>query len=377
MRKLIYSCVMCSVMLAGCAKQSTNEHVGDRQLSDRVIAIDSIVVNADTTSLRGNFELNNDELLFVDNLYCKIFAYSIETGELVNTYLGHGGGPNEVASFMFGYNINGDNNMLIIDSSSLMYRSNSTENKLENHQQLDFGWDKSEKGNYENPANYILMEMSDFGMTFSKLNDNTVLMPLTVSKRLIGDVNADRYNSGHILGEVDMTTGKVTKAVGSFPDIYKEKPTPFFEFFDYAFDAHNNRLYVNHCVDSLIYCYEYPDKLLYTFGYEPQGVNREYTTGYNASPEDFEKDIAKVGCNTGLFYDAESQLIFRTSLCNFNSGDVVMQVYDSDKNLIAEQTMPHYFKLLGRVGNRYVGVRFLPVEEDDSHASFIFYTFSL
>lgn len=51
-----------------------------------------------------------------------------------------------------------------------------------------------------------------------------------------------------------------------------------------------------------------------------------------------------------------------------------MQAYQNN-NLILECEMPAYFKLLGRINDRYYGVRFLPIETDNEEVYFILYSF--
>lgn len=105
---------------------------------------------------------------------------------------------------------------------------------------------------------------------------------------------------------------KVKKVWGDFPNVYKQRPTPFFEFFQYAMNK--DTLYVNHATDSLIYVYKYPNNLLYTVGYESSDVNRNYTVGYDVEMSNFKSDIRIVGVNSGLLYVPEKHLLFRTTL---------------------------------------------------------------
>ncbi|MDE6527209.1 MAG: hypothetical protein K2L75_08120, partial [Muribaculaceae bacterium] len=104
-------------------------------------------------------------------------------------------------------------------------------------------------------------------------------------------------------------------------------------------------------------------------------VNRDYTSGLEVSPEVFKNDISHVGVNTGMYYDNEDGLLFRTSMTDFPTGTVVMQVY-KDNNLVLEQAMPSYFKLLGKYSGRYYGVRFIPVD-DGNTSHFVLYRFTM
>lgn len=373
-RATIVVSLLSVLFTVACNKATVNNHLGEKEVTITSLQVDSIIIDADSTSLSGNFVLMDSSLMFVDQRYCKIFSYSVLTGREGESYGGFGKGPNEMNGIMFGAPLSpADTSMWIIDSSNGVYEFTPFSGQIKYLSRLDFSWNKP-KRDYNSPSVYNLMEMSDFGVTFHKINDEEVLIPLSLVNRTLGDVEADRYKKGKTIGSLSASSLKVNALIGSMPDFYRENPLPFFEFFDYAVGSKDSIIYVNHAPDSLIYCYRYPDQLLYTIGYEPEGINRDYTVGYDVTDKDFQNDIQHVGVNTGLYYDPVDNLLFRTSLSDFGSGRIMMQAY-RDNNLILECEMPPYFKLLGRYGDRYYGVRFLPVETTGEEVYFILYSF--
>lgn len=352
-------------------------HEGERTHLVDSVEMDSIRIDADTTSLQGNFVMMDSSLMFVDQRYCKIYAFSLGNGRLKGAYSGHGQGPNEMTGIQYGSVVHpADTVMWIVNASNGIYEFTPSNGNVTYKDRVDFAWGDSDKGDYSSPSCYNIMEMSDFGLTLTQIDDSTLLMPVSIINREIGEIESVRYSKGHIFGKVDPETLKVKKLTGEFPEYYASTPLPFFEFFDYAVDDDNGLIYVSHAPDSLIYKCDMEGNRLSTLGFEPKGVNREYTSGFNvADIEAFKKDIEHVGANTGLYYDKGAKLLFRTSMVDMPTGVVIMQVY-KDNDLILEQEMPPYFKLLGKCGDAYYGVRFLP-EDDGNDAWFTLYRFKL
>lgn len=112
---------------------------------------------------------------------------------------------------------------------------------------------------------------------------------------------------------------KVVDVFGYFPEIYKVSPTPHLEFFQYAIEE--DRMYVNHTVDSLIYVYQLPDKPLYTIGYECKDIDRDYTVSRKIDNSTlFEKDLQHVGFNTWLRFIPGSDVLCRTYIKSAKTG---------------------------------------------------------
>ena len=378
MKHLLLVLLLTGMILAGCSSnENVGRHLGERRLaSDIDIQYDSIVISADSTSLRGNFVMMDSSLVFVDQLYCRIYAFSLADGSLIKTYSGHGQGPNEMNGIMYGSVIHpADTLMLIFDSSYGVYEFTPSNGNVRYRERLNFSWEKPKRNDYSSPSCYGVMEMSDFGLTMYQIDDSTILIPVSLINRNFDKITSERYKSGHILGKANVKSYEITTLTGQFPEFYASNPLPYFEFFDYTIDFSNSRIYASHAPDSLIYCYDYEGNLINTIGYEPAGINRNYTKGFNTSSEIFKKDLSQVGVNTGLYFDENNGLLFRTSMTDFVSGKTIMQIY-RENNLVFEKAMPSYLKILGRQGDSYYGVRFLPVD-DGNNSTFVLYRISL
>lgn len=368
--------VLATLLSVACNKAKDGDQFGKKELSITDIKVDSLIISGDSTSFSGHFEFMDTNLIFVDRTYCKLFPFSIYTGNPGKPIGGYGKGPNEMMGIIAGSVIEpADTSMWILDANNGIYEFSSKSGKIDYLTRLDFSWDKLERNNFESPSLYNTLEATFLGITMMDVGNNELLMPVSIVTRHLDENNADRNKKGHIFGLVNKESLEVKKVFGKFPDYYKDTPLPLFEFFSYTMNRRDSILYVNHAPDSLIYCYRYPDSLLYTMGFEPQGLHRDFSyVGYDINIPAFRKDLDNVSLNTGLYYDPVDELLFRSSVTDYTSGNSVLQVYQ-DKNLIAEVKVPPFFKMLGRVGDRYYAVRLKPIETEDEEIQFILYSF--
>ena len=355
-----------------CSENQLPFHKGKRLMTYQLSLVDSIMIDADATSGRGNFFMTDSFIYFADSYYMALYQYKLD-GTFVKRHFGKGQGPNELSSLMYSYPLkNTSGECFLIDPSTIMYSYKTHDYRLKRKGRLDFGWENVDNDNYDSPSVYNIMEMSDFGINMIVLNDTLALMPVSLVNRYLNDISSDRYYKGHILAELNLKTMNVEKVVGNFPMIYRDKPTPFFEYFQY--DMSGDTLYVNHAIDSLIYVYKYPDQLLYTIGFEVENVNRNYTIGYDAKMNIFKEDIKNVGSNIGLSYT--NNILFKTVLESTSSGRTYLQAYKGN-DLIMENEMPPFFKFLGYENGIIYGTRMVPLETADEYMYFIFYQYKL
>ncbi|RGV35664.1 hypothetical protein DWW14_21715 [Bacteroides uniformis] len=358
-----------------CSESVDIVHYGEWKANKKIELLDSVIVDASNTSGRGNFFMQDSSIYFADSYYMSIFQYDFVSASCVGQYFGRGQGPNELPSFMYAYPFkNGNRECFVMDNSLGMYTYREGDFSLEYKGRIDFGWEHLSRNDYTSPSVYNLMEMTDFGIDLTYLNDSTILLPINLINRYLDKVSEERYEEGHIFAELNSKNMKVKKVWGDFPNVYKQRPTPFFEFFQYAMNK--DTLYVNHATDSLIYVYKYPNNLLYTVGYESSDVNRNYTVGYDVEMSNFKSDIRIVGVNSGLLYVPEKHLLFRTTLKRVLNREVVIQAY-SNNDLILDADMPNSFKLLGFWDDYFYGVSLLPKEDANGNIHFIFYRFKI
>ena len=348
------------LLIMSCKHDIINNHLGQKDIGRyHIHVVDSMLVDADSISGDGNFYINDSALFFADNVLCTLFQFDINNGKIMGKHFGKGNGMNEVSSMMYAYPIHPglDGNSYIMGNSLEMYLFNSMTWKMQKPRVMDFSWNDKNDG-YDDTSMYNLMFMTDFGMNISKVDDSTLMAPVSLLDRKFKKLSTERYEKGHIFAEIDSKTMKVRKVFGRFPDIYKENPSNLFEFFQY--EKSNDTLFVNHSVDSLIYVYKYPDSLLYTIGYEVSGAVKSYKRGLFKDHAHFKEEAMKTSLNAGLAYN--DGMLVRTTLLNVSTGETVLQLYVRN-DLVGECKMPSRFKYLGRIGDFHYGTSFLPVEK--------------
>lgn len=379
-RKVKLLCAACFIGLVSCVgpNQDSLPHKGSKKISAYISELDSIDIDAIDTSTRGNLLLSGDTLYFADMRYCTLHKYDL-AGKYLGKKLGEGNGPDELPSLLYASPLSGCNDsIVIIDSSIRMYLYNNPKDSLISLGNVDFGWGSDSDG-YDSPGVYNIMEMTDFGITFTKMDDGKIVFPISIIRRFVGDeIDKERYEKGHTFGMLDPTSTKVVKVFGKFAPFMLENPTPGFEFFDYAYNDADHKYYISFATDPKLYCMNESGEMEYSFGEDCQDVKRTYTVGYNDPYDTFKEDIkdGQIGCNTGVVYVKDKNLVLRTTLLDFASGRVALQAY-RDNDLIFEKEMPPYFKLLGYANGYFIGCRFLPVEIDDNNVAFRIYKFNI
>lgn len=357
--RLLFAVLFCCSITISCIQEKTDNatHKGVNICNASAI-IDTLSVRIPESSGTGNFYMKDSIITYVDAMACTFFDISLK-GKLLSRYFQKGKGPNELLSVMFAYDIKNDihNRCFIIDNSNSVSLFNTKNRKINHLGTLDFGWSNQKHNDYKSPSLYNIVEFTDLGVSFYALSDSIVLFPLSIYNRFTKSpdvITKKRYINGAILGELNMNTMKVEEVKGKYPEAYRQKPMPHLEFFDYILVS--DTLYVNHTVDSLIYVYKYPNKLLYCIGYECLGINRDYTTkstiDFNVT---FKEDLQKVGLNSGILYCEENNTLCRTYFKSAATGECGLQIYNNN-NLIADVKVPNFFKLLGYRDGYYYGI---------------------
>lgn len=355
--------IACFFLLAvchSCKDSSTvSSHRGVVKNDMHVEMLDSITLQMDSTSMRGNFFMRGNELFFADVYFNKLFLLGTDDGMVRSARFNKGKASNEISNFMFMYPIeNNENTIFFIDSSCNFFTFTDTAENIQKHGMIDFGWKKMKKGDYESPSVYNIMEMSDFDFKISQINDSVYIIPVSLISRNLGEKTVERFKKGHIFASLNKNTMDVDNVFGRFPDIYSDKPTNLFEFFSY--DMAGDTIFVSHCIDSTIYVYKYPDELLFTMGYECPDIDRDYTTGHDIDWTIFGKDREHVGINTQIYHSNTDDTLLRIMNTGSKNGNKhYMQVY-RNCDLVAEVEVPAAFKCLGNTGNTYYAVNMIP-----------------
>ncbi|MGN1213369.1 MAG: hypothetical protein ACI4TR_00585, partial [Bacteroidaceae bacterium] len=102
--------------------------------------VDSVALQLDSASMRGNFFMRDDTLCFADTYFGKVFQFDLNDGQMLSALFGKGKARDEISDFMFMYLVNnGDGSVFFIDSSNYFYTSADLFH-IKRHGMIDFGW---------------------------------------------------------------------------------------------------------------------------------------------------------------------------------------------------------------------------------------------
>lgn len=360
-------------LLFSCTNNSSVPHKGSFIKNMSIVFTDSVKLEMDSTSSNGNFFFWKDQLCFADTYYNKVYMFDINDGSLVSKMFNKGRAINEISDFLYMYPIkNNEREVFYIDASNGLHTFTDS-SKIVKRGIVNFSLG-AKSDDYESSSLYNVMEMSDFGVTITQIDDSTLMIPLSIVDRDIKGSGADKFEKGHIFGSLNLHTMKIDHVFGHYPQIYTTTPTNLFSFFSY--DISGDTIYVNHCIDSLIYVYKYPDELLYTMGYECPKIDRNYTKGHNIDFTIFDEDINHVGINTKIFYAKETGMLLRTMWAGKTyDNKYYLQAYKNN-DLVAEAEVPMYFTCMHYDKGVYYAVSAYPHERNEKEV-FMLYKFNI
>jgi hypothetical protein len=327
---------------------------------------DSIVIDAFNTSGQGNYFMIDSVITFADHYYARIYNYDCHTGTLLSQEFGLGNGPNELNRFFYACPVRNDTSVFIIDNSINVTFYGAQSYALERKGLLNFKWKGRYTGEYDLPEIYNFMLMTDLGGNIYNMGNDTLIIPIQPVINYACEseiITKAHFKKSHILGLLDKKTMEVVRVFGNYSSAYQKRLLPQFNFFSYL--VRHDTIYVDFPVDSLIYVYKYPDKLLYTFGYECKDIDRSYTES-NRIEDKIYDDFQRCGFNTELIYIPELKLFCRTYMKSGHAGSYGLQLYNHTYDLIADIHVPCHFKLIGYYDSYLYGVTLIPEETYDN-----------
>jgi hypothetical protein len=360
---LVLSCLL-TFTFVGCNYSKTDglPHKGtDKTQESRLkISWDSLVVDISYTSGRGSFFMYDSVISFADSYYAKLYNFDCRTGTLLSSKFGVGDGPDEMRRYISAHPVGNDSVIMFVDGNGIVTLCGMDNYQLYRKKEMNFKWINNHSSNYDSPEIYGF----DYFANIYNYQGKYVIPVTPLWHRMNSDASipVDMYKKGHIFGLLDINTMEVMDVFGKFSDIYSEQNIPHCANFNYT--LHKNIIYVSFAADSLIYVYEFPDKLLYTFGYECTGIDRSYTTLASFRDENADADRERCGLNREIHHFPNMGLFFRTYWTGIKQNKYGMQIYDEECNLIADILVPETFQLLGYYSPYFCGMT-APVETDD------------
>lgn len=345
---LLLLCASCHIGNGGV------EHLGKKELSWSISAIDSTLLKDDSVSWAGSYFSIGDKLGFLDEKTGSMNFYHWETGTCLGRTLDKGHAKNELPAYSVATNIVGDTNNVAIFANNFLFLYDIKNDKLTNEGFINFGYGKVQKTkDYESPAIYKMCALNIY-----RIDTNTLLFPLAHN-------DADMkgwYENSHIWGCYNYKDRKFTKLAGHLPSYYETHPVPLFERFTSC--KVKDKYVTTHVLDSMIYVHDDLENVSHSFGFEVRGADRKYTCKENDMNDAFKafQDESRITRNQSLLYSESLNCLLRTCVKGGASKEMTtVQLYDMENyNLIAEKEFPGALNFIYAKDNMFYGVNMMP-----------------
>ncbi len=369
------------ITVFSCSKKKNTDYTFKNLTSKNIklnsIELDTLNYPELESSLSGYLEVKNDSLHFIDNQYGWVFSFNSK-GQLKSRRMGQGKGPKEInTSSIDGFVSLNTGERLFLGSS---FDVHIHKPNLERKASFIMDW----KGNQdaEKVRKQPVPDASEFALytldyEHLKLrndsNDNIYIPIYGENERFNGFINSRYYDEGRILAKLSLKSGKVEKIFGRRSKEYlKYKYVGQHAYFSYDIDK-NDKFYISHEIDSLIYVYDKDFKPLFSFGNNGLKMDTDYYKVPNFDLNEVRKALFESKPNKGWFsyleYIDEYDLLFRSYKKSGSEKFEGLQIYKGVE-LIADIEVPKGFKVIGNIGNTFYSD--IIIEDDIKMKSYSF-----
>ncbi len=350
------------------------KHTNLKNIKFTHLSYDTILLNGEGLSMEGHFVINNNKLLFCDEVFALIQIYDLD-GKKLKRKLGRGPGPNEVADL---YRVVSSNtqtgDFVILDKSWRVYLFNKKFER-QSTSRIDFRNMQSMNDLYNNPdiENPGLYELEYFNATINS-NGKLLLIPITTEHPKLNSFanNCTKYyRDSYLMALIDIESGKVKQLLGKRPPIYREyQYLPNFNFIKCLWI--DDYIYYTTEIDPNIYIMDLDGRLTMSFGASGKEMATNYTETktLNESESNFFAHRKLFGYYN--FLKEGDGLIFRGYQKGGDATTDGMQVY-KDKVLIADIDIPKGSEYIGYSA----GYHFLMISMDNEKEYFMLGKFKL
>lgn len=350
------------LLFLGCSEPTaTNQELADSK--DFSVRLDTVLVSPSQSSQIGSFYFREGALYYVDKAYGLVEEFTIE-GDSKGVKKRELDGPEELQGI----------SELITTKDGFIIRHDWS------FYQYDSNWEFIGKSIFQSASTVSYQEMMDnpkgeymemyellhYNPKTVQLPDGHLVIKLDVEHPTFNAFTSRvYYRDGRVLGKVNPINGMMVEMLGTRPESYEEYAyIPFHVMLDYHWTA-DNSIYVTYEADSTIYVYDHSWKLKETFGTAGIGMKTDYVESqsldvaleskyffHSRKNEGFYKDIF-VDEASGLVFRSYRQGSDRQDLSEESENPLRMQIYREGK-LVKDFSVPGRFRILGRVGDRYV-----------------------
>lgn len=385
-KSVIFALAVISCCLPSCRRQSSPydnlKTYGQKNIVYTSLSLDTLRLDAQYTSMAGQWHLKDSLLCFVDRFAVGVKEYNLD-GKFVGEHIRQGKGPDEViaASFCSTFDkTNGD--FIMEDSNCFIHRFSKDYRKLFSLNKawftaLSSGFDEKEWTDLYNHPDPEVPEMYEYNFVCERMQsvDSEVIMPI-ITEHVHYNGYERRYNKGFWTDSYvfirfrpeDVSGSKVL--FGHYPPLFSQKDIPAFSKYDFCADE--DRILVTFAADPRIFLMDYNGRVLGSFGFPEEGISGRYPE--TSSFDEYEDKLQKMMKTYG-FYDRLARcgnFIFRTCRLDHDSG-TMLQIYDLDYNLVGDVPIGEGFEIIGEHAGDYYAYQRVDLDAEQ----FIVLKFSL
>lgn len=329
------------------------------------LSIDTICLDsAFATSYNGQFEVDGEDIYFIDRLFCWIYRLAPD-GTLKRRYLGQGRSNREIPVRMIdGYAIAGDGTQILMGGTRELYLYDTTFS-LQHRCRLV---------SPERERGLPLCEQAfAYSLAYANLTPRLVgdklFLNITAGSRDFNPSHFDYLNRARILMRVDVRTGKIDTLLGRYSPAIGYMTA--FDGFGYDITPEAD-FYVGYEADSVIYVYDRNYCVRHAFGRAGRGIENDYLT--LESGAGYKTQVREERTRKGYYTSIRclNDYVFRTYQRNGRASTDGLQIYEGTV-LVGDVDVPRGFRVKGYIAPYYYAEG--PVDEENE--SLTLYRFTL
>ena len=315
---------------------------------------------------------NTGRILYYDKFFNLLFSFN-ENGQLLEKAIGKGRGPGETIISRADAVFSTSGEMALIGST------------------LDFDYFRSDMKTHEYFSMYANYNRNstapDNFDTYTYQWDNFVgrlrddilyIAAFSDTEEFSFFTTTDDYlRTSYRIGRIDLIKKEnMSMLVKGFPELYIQHPDKYSSFQNSFFDiSDDDRLYLGFESDPHLYECDKEGKPVLSFGLAGRDIQNDYIPGLSFDDDSnyYLKNREEKGYYSWLEYIDETGMLFRSYVKGKDALTDGLQIYKSDKTMIADVDVPKGFKVLGYIEPFY----YSQVVEDAEQGKLSIYRFKL
>ncbi len=315
---------------------------------------------------------NTGRILYYDKFFNLLFSFN-ENGQLLEKAIGKGRGPGETIISRADAVFSTSGEMALIGST------------------LDFDYFRSDMKTHEYFSMYASYNRNstapDNFDTYTYQWDNFVgrlrddilyIAAFSDREEFSFFTTTDDYlRTSYRIGRIDLIKKEnMSMLVKGFPELYIQHPDKYSSFQNSFFDiSDDDRLYLGFESDPHLYECDKDGKPVLSFGLAGRDIQNDYIPGLSFDDDSnyYLKNREEKGYYSWLEYIDETGMLFRSYVKGKDALTDGLQIYKSDKTMIADVDVPKGFKVLGYIEPYY----YSQVVEDAEQGKLSIYRFKL